>query len=640
MSSLLNRTATPPPGGVGVSARLLALVLLLLGVGACSPGANPAATGVEQGRGHGKEDAMIASDGPAGQSSIHDTTIREIQGSGERSPLLGRTVTVRGVVNGNFLRGLGGVFIQDAAGDKAGRPVAGLYLQPPENATAEPPPLRKGDLVEVSGVVEEFGRAPASLTGLRDASWRVLSSRHPVAVLRLDAPPPDWETLEGVSVRIEAPLTVNDNGGLLKYGELAVAFGGRLFQPTEIATPGAEAAAVAADNRRRALILDDNRNRQFPDRIWYLDGSPDNARPLRAGSIVQGVSGVIDQRHGAYRLQLDDAPQRVTQAPRPAAPEAGGALRIAAFNVLSLFNGNGRGQGFPTPRGASSPAEYRRQLDKLVAAITAVRPDILALMELENDGGGKHSSQADLVDALNAALVAGGESGDYRAAFMGKGPGRDVIRVALLYRESRVQAIGKARSIDDGPFEERSRAPLAQAFRFGDAPPLVVAVNHFKSKGGCEDAVGDDNANADRDDGQGCWNAVRVQSAQRLAQWLGSDPTGIGSERVLIVGDLNSYSREDPIIALQQAGYVDLFRDRDAPDYSFIWGGASGRLDHALASRALAPAVIAATHWHINADESAAFDYQTEHRDDDGDRYQPDPYRSSDHDPLILDLRL
>src|SRR5690606_19195920 len=129
---------------------------------------------------------MTASDRQESGLSIH-----EVQGDGERSPLLGRMVTVRGVVNGNFLRGLGGVFIQDTANDD--RPAAGLYLQPPEDAAAEPQPLRRGDLIEASGVVEEFGNAPASLTGLRDAHWRVISSGHRVAVLRLNAPPPSWE---------------------------------------------------------------------------------------------------------------------------------------------------------------------------------------------------------------------------------------------------------------------------------------------------------------------------------------------------------------------------------------------------------------------------------------------------------------
>ncbi|MEZ5437594.1 MAG: hypothetical protein R3F12_04485 [Lysobacteraceae bacterium] len=67
-----------------------------------------------------------------------------------------------------------------------------------------------------------------------------------------------------------------------------------------------------------------------------------------------------------------------------------------------------------------------------------------------------------------------------------------------------------------------------------------------------------------------------------------TDPTGIGNKRALIVGDLNSYSQEDPLAALRQAGYVDAFEGRATPEYSFIWSGSSpGSLGHGLASREL-----------------------------------------------------
>ena len=40
--------------------------------------------------------------------------------------------------------------------------------------------------------------------------------------------------------------------------------------------------------------------------------------------------------------------------------------------------------------------------------------------------------------------------------------------------------------------------------------------------------------------------------------------------------------------------------------------------------------------WHINADEPALYDYTTAFK---AKRYYaPDPYRSSDHDPLLLGL--
>ena len=40
--------------------------------------------------------------------------------------------------------------------------------------------------------------------------------------------------------------------------------------------------------------------------------------------------------------------------------------------------------------------------------------------------------------------------------------------------------------------------------------------------------------------------------------------------------------------------------------------------------------------WHINADESDAFDYHRARRNKTW--YQPDPYRASDHDPLLIVL--
>lgn len=61
----------------------------------------------------------------------------------------------------------------------------------------------------------------------------------------------------------------------------------------------------------------------------------------------------------------------------------------------------------------------------------------------------------------------------------------------------------------------------------------------------------------------------------------------------------------------------------------------SGSLDHALATGALAAKVTDLTHWNINAVESFAYQYS-------GDLapYAPNPYRSSDHDPLVLGIDL
>jgi predicted extracellular nuclease len=261
-----------------------------------------------------------------------------------------------------------------------------------------------------------------------------------------------------------------------------------------------------------------------------------------------------------------------------------------------------------------------------VATIRGLDPDIAALMELENDGFDPGSSIAQLTDALNAG------GGDWRFVDAGRGPGSDVIRVGLLYRASRVRPVGRPATLEEGPFGPRSRAPLAQAFRRGDGPAFVVVANHFKSKG-CNEAAG---ANRDQGDGQGCWNALRVDSAKRLMRWLQGDPTGTGSDLVAIVGDFNAYAMEDPIRAFRDAGWRDAFEGASGEIHSYVYDGQAGRLDHALLSPALARRLAGAAKWHSNADEPRI----RGERDGNGADSGASPWRSSDHDPLLVGFRL
>ena len=551
--------------------------------------------------------------------------IGQVQGAGARSPLEGRQVTVEGIVVANFSKGLGGVFLQSEAGDGDDASAEGLFL--PRQPDAEPR-LRRGDRVRVTGIVVEQGEGAQTLTALASQSVQV-TGRGEVTPRLLTQPPATaagWESLEGELLSITAPLTVTGNDGLARSGELFTSFGGRLYAPTETAAPGAQAQAIAAENARLSLRLDDARSSQDPKSLWFLPGDWNDAAPLRTGSVITGVQGVLDERFGGHRLQLTEALGAIQQAPRPDAPTVPGDRRIAGFNVLNLFNGDGKGGGFPTERGAATPADHARQVAKLVAAVQALDPDVAALMELENDGFGPDSSVAQFVAALNAT----GPHDDWRFVDTGEGPGSNVIRVGIIYRSSRVQAVGKPASLAEGPFERASRAPLAQAFRAGSGPVFVVVANHFKSKGGCEKATGGD---ADSGDGQACFNATRVESARRLNEWLATDPTGASPEGSLVIGDLNAHAQEDPLRLLYSRGWQDAYAlaKSDRP-YSFVWAGQSARLDHALLDAGLAGRLRGAAEWHANADESDRFDYRL----DDG----KDPWRASDHDPMLLGFDL
>ena len=433
----------------------------------------------------------------------------------------------------------------------------------------------------------------------------------------LDGPPHDWAALDGRRVRIAAKLAISGNHRLGREREVVASFGTRLYAPTEVALPGAGAGRVADDNARRSLVL------ALPEAAARAPGD------WRSGGTLDGVEGAVAvDGSGRARLTVEAAPG-LQPAPRPAAPRVAGELRLASLNLQNLFNGDGRGGGFPTPRGARTQDGYAHQLARLVATIEALDADIVALMELENDGYGPDSSLAQLVAALDPAGMR------WRFVDAGSGPGRDPIRVGLIYRADRVATAGRPAALEGGPFGELSRAPLAQAFRAGNGPAFTVVANHFKSKG-CRDASG---ADRDQGDGQACWNATRRASGERLRQWLATDPGGTGGELVAIVGDLNAYGMEDPIRDFLDAGWHDALAtagDVSVRPYSYVYDAQAGRLDHVLLSPALGARLQGAAAWHANADEAP----NVGDMHGNGAQGAAQPWRSSDHDPAIVGLRL
>ena len=72
-------------------------------------------------------------------------------------------------------------------------------------------------------------------------------------------------------------------------------------------------------------------------------------------------------------------------------------------------------------------------------------------------------------------------------------------------------------------------------------------------------------------------------------------PAGHG-DRTLIIGDLNSYDKEDPIDVFTAAGYTDLLLAYQGEyAYSYVFDGQLGYLDHALAGPGLVADVTGAS---------------------------------------------
>jgi predicted extracellular nuclease len=341
-----------------------------------------------------------------------------------------------------------------------------------------------------------------------------------------------------------------------------------------------------------------------------------------------------------YRLQPTQDPVFSTQNPRTAIPDAvGGNLKVAAFNVLNYFTTLDTGSDICGPledqgcRGADTASEFTRQRDKIISALVAIDADLVGLMEIENHPG--DVPIADLVSGLNAVMGAG--TYDYVAT---GAIGEDAIRVGLIYKPATVSLVGGFAVFDDPAFtdplgygEEKSRPALAQTFMDNDTGGTFTAVvNHLKSKGSAC-GPGDDDLE------QGNCNLTRALGAQALADWLWTDPTGSGDPDMMILGDLNAYALEDPIRTLEYNGFTNLVKALNGDYvYSYTFDGLVGTLDYSLANSSLAPQVTGATLWHINTDEPAVINYD-ENFNPPG-YYSADPYRSSDHDPVVIGLEM
>ncbi len=475
-----------------------------------------------------------------------------------------------------------------------------------------------------------------------------------------------------------------------------------LRQPTDVALPGsAEADAVAADNAARGIVLDDGSSTRFNASSFsgstcgtrpvpcLLNGDltppyVSNDDPVRVGAAATFTDDVVLSQGGSpssptYRFQPLSTVVGPANTASPAAFEdtrtdapadgrvdpAGTAdLRVASFNVLNYFttladadddgSADGSCEGYYDRdddgnnvrggcdiRGAWDPLDLQRQQEKIVAAINALDADVVGLMEIENSAAlGETADEAtqSLVDALNADLGATHWAANPSSADLPPAGEQDVITNALIYRTDAVERTGPARALGDQSGDDQAfgnaREPIAQAFTpVGGDEPLLVVVNHFKSKGSVGPWPGDE----DQGDGQGTSNESRVRQATALAGWVPGVQEDLGTDQAILLGDFNAYGMEDPMRVLYDAGYTDAEQHAGLDSSSYVFGGQVGSLDHVLLNDAALETMTGADIWNINSGESVALEY-SRYNNHATDFHRADPYRSSDHDPVVVGL--
>ncbi len=594
------------------------------------------------------------------------TPIYQIQGSGSAAAITG-IVTTQGVVVGDFegTAAASGFYLQDASGDGNAATSDGIFVY-----TGSSNLVSAGQAVRVTGYARErfnqttlngsnSNTAPVTSANIVNCGTGSVSTTD-VTLPFADANYP--ERYEGMLARLTQPLVISEYFNYDRFGEIVLALPldgePRPFTGTAIDAPGAAANARTLANSLRRITLDDVQSAQNPSVLRHPNGQPFSlSNRFRGGDTVQNTVGVLGYDFNLYRIVPTGAADYTAANPRPAAPApVGGSVRVAAMNTLNYFltldgldddSADVATDNICGPltnqdcRGAdlSQPAEFTRQRDKLLQALSGLDADIIGLNELENTANVE--PLADIVAGLPGyAYIATGTIGS------------DAIKVGMIYRPATVTPVGAYKLLttaqDPRFIDTKNRPSLAQTFEVnGTGARFTVAVNHFKSKGSACTDVGD----PDLGDGQGNCSQTRRAAAAALVDWLATDPTGSGDPDFLIMGDLNSYAMEDTITEIKRgsddlAGTSDDYTNLIATyqgqyAYSYTFDGQAGYLDHALASASLAGQVMGAADWHINSDEPDVLDYDTSFKPPAQDAlYEANAYRTSDHDPVVTGLNL
>ncbi len=448
--------------------------------------------------------------------------IHDVQGSGAATPMPGATVSVEGVVVGDFQAATQtkGFFLQEEDADHDAEPLTseGIFVF----CNTCPTPVTEGQRVRVTGAVSEFF-GNTEITASTAGSVVVTDAANHLAEVTpapIDLPVAGvvdafYEPREGMRVTFVDTLTVSEYFELARFGQIELFEGGRPRQFTETAPPSVAGytAHLEALSRRRVILDDDDNGQNVslndPDGSQFIYHPSANGGFsvgtqgvdfFRGGDLVNGLTGVLDWSFAgvtgtdAWRIRPTAAnPATYTVAnPRPATPPAvGGAIRAVGMNLLNYFttidttastsSGPCGPGGTLDCRGADSVAELDRQRERAAIVICELDADVYGFGELENTT--PSDTITDLLGAVNARC---GGAHPYNFVDTGGTLGTDAIRVALIYRTGILAPVGAPLS-DLDPIH--SRPPTAQTFDVVDAANpafgqrFTVIPNHFKSKG-------------------------------------------------------------------------------------------------------------------------------------------------------------
>lgn len=405
----------------------------------------------------------------------------------------------------------------------------------------------------------------------------------------------DLKAYVGKTIEFDVPFYVCKNN---RSGELTIS-PRKIYQPTNQALPLSDSySSILSLNSYGTITLTGIKEyHRIDERLHKLTVKVNSEK---------SVSLVSCEYRGNTRAELEKGYDSVAVNMR------GEASIVVCCMNLEYYLANNFGTGY----GPATSTDHAKQRAKISKALAKINADLYgfveiqqgqdALKEIANDltqNTGKKYSYVDDKGATNGSMTKAG----------------------FVYCSDVLTPYGKLQENDTYPANRKK----TQAFtENATGEKFLFSVNHFKAKSGSASG-----ANEDQEDGQGKHNATRVKESESLLANYAKDCVFYGDSDILIMGDLNAYAMEDPITVLREGGMTDLHRAFHADSsYSYVYGGQLGYLDHAMCNRTMYSQVTGMVAYHINSCESDAYTYD---KSDDSSMF-----RSSDHDPIIVGLRL
>lgn len=596
--------------------------------------------------------------------------IHDIQGNGASSPLVGQTVSTRGIVTG---RKSNGFFLQAADADADADPMTseGVYVF---TSSAPPADAAVGNLVQVTATVQEFSPSQdplqPPLTELGSASVIVLSTGNalPAPVpLTATFPNPEGaydqlERVEGMRVSAASLTVVGPTQGTTNEPNATGTSNGVFYAtvtglPRPFRTPGIQAPDPAPSGSIPPIPRWDT----APETMEVdSDAIGANKLDVATGAVVTGVIGPMDYGFRRYTILPQSTPtvasngNAVTAARLPSDEE----FTVASYNLERFFDTvNDPAIGEPV----LTATAFANRLNKASLGIRdgLHTPDVLAVMEMEN-----LSTLQQLADKISSDALAAGQPDPQYAAYLEEGNDVGGIDVGFLVKTAEsgaaapridvldVTQFGKDTTwidpSDNQPSLLNDRPPLLlrAIVHYSDRsfPISLLAVHQRSLNGISDETVSGSTTAGDR------VRRKRQAQAEYLANLIQAREVADPTEHLVVLGDFNAFDFND--------GYVDpmgVATGMPTPDdqtvvpgdgidlvdpdlvnlhylpeanqrYSYVFDGQAQSLDHILINQALGADVSSydLDHARMNAD------FPETNRND-----ANSPSRLSDHDPAI-----